>query len=103
MSIEIEKINKSYDNQQVLYDISFSMKKGEIVGFLGPNGAGKSTLMRIITCFISQGSGVVKVCNIDNQENDNQETKLFDLEKDELPENIKSQLINDEVVPNRVR
>ena len=70
MSIEIEKINKSYDNQQVLHDISFSMKKGEIVGFLGPNGAGKSTLMRIITCFISQGSGVVKVCNIDNQENE---------------------------------
>jgi ABC-2 type transport system ATP-binding protein len=70
MSIEIEKINKSYDNQQVLHDISFSMKKGEIVGFLGPNGAGKSTLMRIITCFISQSSGVVKVCNIDNQENE---------------------------------
>ena len=70
MSIEIEKINKSYENQQVLHDISFSMKKGEIVGFLGPNGAGKSTLMRIITCFINQDSGVVKVCNIDNQENE---------------------------------
>jgi len=70
MSIEIEKINKSYDNQQVLHDISFNIKKGEIVGFLGPNGAGKSTLMRIITCFISQGSGVVKVCNIDNQEDE---------------------------------
>ena len=70
MSIEIEKINKSYDNQQVLHDISFSMKKGEIVGFLGPNGAGKSTLMRIITCFIDQDNGVVKVCDIDNQKDE---------------------------------
>ena len=68
MSITIEKVNKFYDKQQALTDISFSLKKGEIVGFLGPNGAGKSTLMKIITCYLQQDSGKVKVCDLDTQE-----------------------------------
>ena len=70
MSITIEKVNKFYGKQQVLTDISFSLKKGEIVGFLGPNGAGKSTLMKIITCYLQQDSGKVKVCDLDTQEKD---------------------------------
>ena len=70
MSITIKKVDKSYDNQKVLTDISFSLKKGEIVGFLGPNGAGKSTLMKIITCYLQQDSGKVKVCDLDTQEKD---------------------------------
>ncbi len=45
-------------------DISFKIKKGEIVGFLGPNGAGKSTTMKIITGFIPSTSGDVKVCGL---------------------------------------
>ena len=70
MSIIIEKVNKFYGKQQALADISFSLKKGEIVGFLGPNGAGKSTLMKIITCYLQQDSGKVKVCDLDTQEKD---------------------------------
>ena len=70
MSINIKKVNKFYGKQQALADISFSLKKGEIVGFLGPNGAGKSTLMKIITCYLQQDSGKVKVCNLDTQEKD---------------------------------
>ena len=70
MSITIEKVNKFYSKQQALTDISFSLKKGEIVGFLGPNGAGKSTLMKIITCYLQQDSGKVKVCDLDTQEKD---------------------------------
>ena len=70
MSITIEKVNKFYGKQQALADISFSLKKGEIVGFLGPNGAGKSTLMKIITCYLQQDSGKVKVCDLDTQEKD---------------------------------
>ena len=69
MSITIEKVNKSYAKQQALTDVSFSLKKGEIVGFLGPNGAGKSTLLKIICCYLEQDSGKVKVCNLDTQEN----------------------------------
>ena len=70
MSINIEKVNKFYGKQQALTNISFSLKKGEIVGFLGPNGAGKSTLMKIITCYLQQDSGKVKVCDLDTQEKD---------------------------------
>ena len=70
MSISINKVNKFYGKQQVLTDISFSLKKGEVVGFLGPNGAGKSTLMKIICCYLQQDSGKVKVCDLDTQEND---------------------------------
>ena len=70
MSININKVNKFYGKQQALTDVSFSLKKGEIVGFLGPNGAGKSTLMKIITCYLQQDSGKVKVCDLDTQEKD---------------------------------
>jgi len=69
MSICIQNINKSYASQQALTDVSFSIKRGEIVGFLGPNGAGKSTLMKIISCYIEQDSGSVKVCDIKTKEN----------------------------------
>jgi len=61
MSIEVANITKSYGAQKALNNISFSIKKGEIVGFLGPNGAGKSTMMKILTTYISsnEGSAVV--------------------------------------------
>jgi ABC-2 type transport system ATP-binding protein len=70
MSISINKVNKFYGNQQALTDVSFSLNKGEIVGFLGPNGAGKSTLMKIICCYLQQDSGKVKVCDLDTLEDD---------------------------------
>jgi ABC-2 type transport system ATP-binding protein len=69
MSIAIEKLNKSYAKQQALKNISFSLNKGEIVGFLGPNGAGKSTLMKIICCYLEQDNGKVEVCGLDTKEN----------------------------------
>ena len=70
MSININKVNKFYGKQQALTNISFSINKGEIVGFLGPNGAGKSTLMKIITCYLNQDSGKVQVCDLDTLEQD---------------------------------
>ena len=45
MSIEVTNLSKSYGAQKALDSITFSVKKGEIVGFLGPNGAGQSTLL----------------------------------------------------------
>jgi ABC-2 type transport system ATP-binding protein len=70
MSISINKVNKFYGKQQALVDVSFTLSKGEVVGFLGPNGAGKSTLMKIITCYLQQDSGKVQVCNLDTLEED---------------------------------
>jgi ABC-2 type transport system ATP-binding protein len=70
MSISINKVNKFYGKQQALVDVSFTLSKGEVVGFLGPNGAGKSTLMKIITCYLQQDSGKVQVCNLDTLEDD---------------------------------
>jgi ABC-2 type transport system ATP-binding protein len=65
MSIEVNNISKSYGNQKALDNVSFSVKKGEIVGFLGPNGAGKSTLMKILTTYINADEGGAKVNSFD--------------------------------------
>lgn len=61
MSIEVQNISKNYGDQKALDNISFSVKKGEIVGFLGPNGAGKSTLMKILTTYLTADSGTAMV------------------------------------------
>ena len=83
MSISIQNINKSYGNQKALSDVSLKIEKGEIVGFLGPNGAGKSTLMKIISSYISQDSGIVKVCKFNTAEQENDSKKRIGY----LPEN----------------
>ncbi|KKQ61593.1 MAG: ABC transporter related protein [Parcubacteria group bacterium GW2011_GWE2_38_18] len=62
--IEIKDLVKKFDQTKVLDHISFSVKKGEILGFLGPNGAGKSTTMKIITSFWPATSGTVEVDGI---------------------------------------
>lgn len=64
MSIEVKNLFKYYGDQAAVRDVSFSIAKGEIVGFLGPNGAGKSTTMKILTGFISASSGEVNVCGL---------------------------------------
>ncbi|MFY7958414.1 MAG: ATP-binding cassette domain-containing protein, partial [Flavobacterium macrobrachii] len=61
MSIEVQNISKNYGTQKALDNVSFSVKKGEIVGFLGPNGAGKSTLMKILTTYITADEGKAEV------------------------------------------
>ena len=61
MSIEVNNISKSYGTQKALDAVSFSIQKGEIVGFLGPNGAGKSTLMKILTTYLSADEGTAVV------------------------------------------
>lgn len=61
MSIQVENITKIYGEQKALNSVSFTIKKGEIVGFLGPNGAGKSTMMKILTTFLPASEGVAIV------------------------------------------
>lgn len=68
MSISIKNITKVYGEQKALNDVSFEIKEGEIVGFLGPNGAGKSTMMKIITGYLPQTEGEVKVMGLEMAE-----------------------------------
>lgn len=69
MSVIVKNIYKSYDNIKALDNISFELKKGDIVGFLGPNGAGKSTLMKILTSYVKEDSGSVIICDINKNDN----------------------------------
>ncbi|MEZ7499950.1 gliding motility-associated ABC transporter ATP-binding subunit GldA [Flavobacterium sp. Arc3] len=82
MSIEVNNISKSYGAQKALDNISFSVKKGEIVGFLGPNGAGKSTLMKILTTYIAADKGSALV----NGHDVNSDQKAVQLSIGYLPE-----------------
>jgi ABC-2 type transport system ATP-binding protein len=83
MSIEIKQITKLFRTQKALDEVSFEIKKGELVGFLGPNGAGKSTLMKIITGFLPPDAGEVIV------EGQKVESKNLEIRKNigYLPEN----------------
>ena len=64
MSIKVKNICKSYEGYKAVNNISFELKKGEVLGLLGPNGAGKSTLIKIITGYLKQDKGDVIVCNM---------------------------------------
>ncbi|NOY47767.1 MAG: gliding motility-associated ABC transporter ATP-binding subunit GldA [Chlorobi bacterium] len=61
MSIKVEQLTKVYGTQKALNNVSFEVKKPEIVGFLGPNGAGKSTMMKILTTYINATEGSASV------------------------------------------
>lgn len=68
MSLEVKDLVKVYGEQKAVDSISFTVGKGEIVGFLGPNGAGKSTTMKILTGYLGQDSGEAAVCGISVRE-----------------------------------
>jgi ABC-2 type transport system ATP-binding protein len=67
--IEVDKLTKSFGPFIAVDDISFSLKRGEVLGFLGPNGAGKTTTMRMITGFLAPTKGKISVCGNDVAEN----------------------------------
>jgi ABC-2 type transport system ATP-binding protein len=67
MSIEVQHLTRLYGEQKAVNDVSFSVNKGEVVGFLGPNGAGKSTTMRIITGYLKPDAGITFVDGINVQ------------------------------------
>ncbi len=76
MSITVKNITKTFGNQKALNTVSFSIKKGEIVGFLGPNGAGKSTMMRVLTTYHNADSGKAQVngFNVSSKKSDVQKS-----------------------------
>jgi ABC-2 type transport system ATP-binding protein len=63
--IEVRNLSKSYGSCLAVDTISFSIEKGQIVGFLGPNGAGKTTTIRILTCFMPASGGTATVAGFD--------------------------------------
>jgi ABC-2 type transport system ATP-binding protein len=66
--IEVEHLSKIYGESAAIRDITFSVEKGEIVGFLGPNGAGKTTTMRILSGYLPATSGTAKVAGFEVHE-----------------------------------
>jgi ABC-2 type transport system ATP-binding protein len=68
MSIEVNQLTKNFGRQTAVDHISFSAKKGEILGFLGPNGAGKTTTMKMICGYLKASSGSVSICKLDIEE-----------------------------------
>jgi len=68
-AITVDTLSKSYGAHQAVHNISFSISKGEVVGFLGPNGAGKSTTLKILTGFLSPSKGSACINGINVLEN----------------------------------
>ena len=62
--IEVSQLSKHFGPKSAVKDLTFTVNKGEVLGFLGPNGAGKSTTMRMVTGFISPSSGDAKICGV---------------------------------------
>lgn len=81
--IKVQNLSKSFGPKVAVNNISFSVERGEVLGFLGPNGAGKSTSMRMITGFIPPTSGKVTVGGFDMIENPIEAKRLIGY----LPEN----------------
>ena len=81
--IKVENLSKAFGAKLAVNDVSFSVERGEVLGFLGPNGAGKSTTMRIVTGFYPPTSGRVMVGGFDIVENPIAAKRLFGY----LPEN----------------
>ena len=63
--IEVDGLTKRYGDFLAIQDVSFSVGKGQVLGFLGPNGAGKTTTMRILTCFMPATAGSARICGHD--------------------------------------
>ena len=70
ITLKVDEISKNFGPLTAVNNLSFEIRKGEIVGFLGPNGAGKSTTMKMLTSFYTPDSGTLTVNGIDTQEDD---------------------------------
>src|ERR1044072_2157821 len=81
--IKVENLVKTFGTKRAVNGISFSVERGEVLGFLGPNGAGKSTSMRMITGFIPPTEGRITIGGHDMLENPIPAKKLIGY----LPEN----------------
>ena len=63
--ISINDLRRSFGSVIAVDGVSFSVEKGQVLGFLGPNGAGKSTVMKMLACFLKPDSGTASICGYD--------------------------------------
>lgn len=68
-TVEAIELTRLYGGREAVSNVSFTLSKGEVLGFLGPNGAGKSTTMKMLTGNLAPSHGSVKICGIDIIEN----------------------------------
>jgi ABC-2 type transport system ATP-binding protein len=68
-TVEAQDLTKLYGGRAAVSNVSFTLSKGQVLGFLGPNGAGKSTTMKMLTGNLAPSEGGVKICGIDMLEN----------------------------------
>ena len=90
-AIEVSHLVKTYAGITAVSDISFTVARGEIIGFLGPNGAGKSTTMRILTGYLPATSGSVSICGVPvaSQPDDAKRRIGYMPENNPLPEDMR--------------
>jgi ABC-2 type transport system ATP-binding protein len=69
-TIQVSAVSKSFGSRIAVDNLTFHVRKGEVVGFLGPNGAGKTTTMRLLTSYYTPDSGAIRVNGVDTQEQD---------------------------------
>ena len=74
--LTVEHLTKRFSNGKGIFDVSFSVKEGEVFGFLGPNGAGKSTTIRHIMGFMKPDKGHVKINGLDTWKGQGNAAKL---------------------------
>lgn len=83
IAIQVKGVTKRFGSNTAVDDVSFDVRKGEVVGFLGPNGSGKTTTMRLLTSFYTPDSGSISIEGIDNQQRDVETRRMIGY----LPEN----------------
>ncbi len=70
ITLQVSGVSKSFGATKAVQDITFEIRRGEVVGFLGPNGSGKTTTMRMLTSFYTPDAGRININGLDTQDND---------------------------------
>ena len=95
--IEVDGLTKDYGSMRAVDQVTFSVRKGEVLGFLGPNGAGKSTTMKMLTCYLAPTAGSARVAGHDVFADSLEVRRRNVLHDEDLPHTMPSGMPIDEV------